>query len=59
MYSPYSALVYSANASNVDTVIVNGEVIVEDKKLLTYDEDKSREMMLDFSKKVSAIAETL
>lgn len=59
MYSPYSALVYSANASNVDTVIVNGEVIVEDKILLTYDEAKSREAMLDFSKKVSAIADTL
>lgn len=59
MYSPYSALVYSANASNVDTVIVNGEVIVEDKQLLTYDEDKSRAMMLEFSKQVSAIAETL
>jgi len=59
MYSPYSALVYSANASNVDTVIVNGEVIVEDKVLLTYDEAKSREMMLDFSNKVSAIADTL
>jgi len=59
MYSPYSALVYSANASNVDTVIVNGKVIVEDKVLLTYDEAKSRQMMLDFSKKVSAIADTL
>ena len=59
MYSPYSALVYSANASNVDTVIVNGEVIVEDKVLLTYDEAKSRAMMRDFSNKVSAIADTL
>ena len=59
MYSPYSALVYSANASNVETVIVNGEVIVKDKVLLTFDEAKSREMMLDFSKKVSAIADTL
>jgi cytosine/adenosine deaminase-related metal-dependent hydrolase len=59
MYSPYSALVYSANASNVDTVIVHGKVIVEDKVLLTYDEAKSREAMLDFSKKVSAIADTL
>jgi hypothetical protein len=38
---------------------VNGEVIVKDKVLLTYDETKSREMMLDFSKKVSAIADTL
>tara|TARA_Y100000389_G_scaffold8143_1_gene7748 strand:+ start:2167 stop:3558 length:1392 start_codon:yes stop_codon:yes gene_type:complete len=59
MYSPYSALVYSANASNIDTVIVNGKVIVKDKVLLTYDEAKSREMMFDFSKKVSATADTL
>ncbi|MEQ8532911.1 MAG: amidohydrolase family protein, partial [Imperialibacter sp.] len=59
MYSPYSALVYSANASNVDTVIVNGEVLVEDKVLLTYDEARSREAMLDFSKKVSANTDTL
>ena len=59
MYSPYSALVYSANPSNVDTVIVNGKVIVKNKVLLTYDEAKSREMMLDFSKKVSATADTL
>lgn len=59
IYNPYSALVYSANASNVDTVIVNGEVIVKDKVLLTYDEAESREMMFEFSKKVTAIADTL
>jgi cytosine/adenosine deaminase-related metal-dependent hydrolase len=59
MYSPYSVLVYSANASNVDTVIVNGEVIVKDKVLMTYDEAKSRETMKEFSEKVSAIADTL
>lgn len=59
IYNPYSALVYSANASNVDTVIVNGEVIVKDKVLLTYDEAESREMMIEFSRKVTAIANTL
>ena len=59
MYSPYSALVYSANASNVDTVIVNGKLIVEDKVLLTYDEAESRKTMIEFSEKVSAIADTL
>lgn len=59
IYNPYSALVYSANASNVDTVIVNGEVIVKDKVLLTYDETESREMMIEFSRKVTAIANTL
>ena len=38
IYNPYSALVYSASAHNVDTVIVNGEIIVKNKVLKTYDE---------------------
>lgn len=59
MFDPYSVLVYSANASNVDTVIVNGKVVVSDKTLLTYDEKKSRTAIRDFSKRVAAIAETL
>lgn len=59
IYNPYSALVYSANASNVDTVIVNGRVIVRNRELLTYDEKKSREMMREFSDRVEEIAETL
>ncbi|WIV12223.1 amidohydrolase [Proteiniborus sp. MB09-C3] len=37
IYDYYSVLVYSANASNVSTVIVNGKVIVKDKALLTQD----------------------
>lgn len=59
MFDPYSVLVYSANASNVDTVIVNGKVVVSDKTLLTYDEEKSRAAIKEFSKEVAAIAETL
>ncbi|MBS6643024.1 MAG: amidohydrolase [Clostridiaceae bacterium] len=34
IYNPYSALVYSANASNVDTVFVNGELLVCNKKMV-------------------------
>ncbi|HNP64058.1 MAG TPA: amidohydrolase [Woeseiaceae bacterium] len=59
MFDPYSVLVYSANASNVDTVIVNGKVVVSEKTLLTYDEEKSRAVIQEFSKEVEAIAETL
>ena len=59
IFDPYSVLVYSANASNVETVIVNGKMIVEDKKLLTYDEAKDRKDIQEFSKKVKKIAETL
>ena len=36
-YNPYSALVYSANASNVDTVMVDGEVLVRGKKFVRAD----------------------
>lgn len=36
-YNPYALLVYSANASQVDTVIVNGTVLVRHKKLVHVD----------------------
>lgn len=42
-YNPYSALVYSANASNVDTVIVNGRILVREKKLVYADIPTLRE----------------
>ena len=32
-FDPYSVLVYSAKAANVDTVFVNGRLLVRDKKL--------------------------
>lgn len=41
-YDPYSALVYSANASNVDTVMVDGKILVRGKKLLCADLKKVR-----------------
>jgi cytosine/adenosine deaminase-related metal-dependent hydrolase len=34
LYDPYSALVYSANSSNVAHVFVNGKWVVKDKKLV-------------------------
>ena len=33
-----SALCYSANGSEVTTMMVNGEVVMEDRKILTFDE---------------------
>jgi len=42
-YNPYSALVYSANASNVDTVMVNGQLLVRGKQLVKADLTKIRE----------------
>jgi 5-methylthioadenosine/S-adenosylhomocysteine deaminase len=36
--NPVSHMVYSTNGGNVDTVICNGEILMQDKKLLTIDE---------------------
>ena len=38
-YSIYSALVYATKADDVETVIVNGKVIMRDRRLLTLDEN--------------------
>jgi cytosine/adenosine deaminase-related metal-dependent hydrolase len=59
IFDPYSALVYSANASNVDTVIVNGKIIVSDKEILTVDLTKIVNEMNEFKEKVEKVAETL
>lgn len=52
IYSPYSALVYSANASNIRHVIVNGQLIMRDRSVLTIDENEARQAVLQFSQKV-------
>ncbi|MDG6881897.1 Atrazine chlorohydrolase [Phocoenobacter uteri] len=57
-FDPYSVLVYSANASNVSTTIVNGKIIMEKRKL-RYNEEKSNKAIKEFSKKVKEIAKTL
>lgn len=37
LYDPYAALVYAANAADVRHVIVDGRIVVEDRRLLTAD----------------------
>ncbi|NOR45102.1 MAG: amidohydrolase family protein [Candidatus Delongbacteria bacterium] len=44
MYDPYSHLTYSANGSDVDTVIINGKIILKERKFLNFDLEK---VMLD------------
>lgn len=40
LYNPYSHLVYCANASDVDNVIINGKIIMRDRAVKTIDEEK-------------------
>jgi len=51
VYNPYSALVYSANPSNVEAVYVAGECVVKDKKLAKADMAEIRKMLLNKMKK--------
>lgn len=46
IYDYYSTIVYSANPSNVDAVIVNGKIVVKNKKLLTANVRELREKLL-------------
>lgn len=46
-HDPYSVLVYSANASNVDTVMVGGRILVRGKRLCHVDLVRVREDLND------------
>jgi 5-methylthioadenosine/S-adenosylhomocysteine deaminase len=47
MHDPYANIVYSAHGSDVDMVIVNGKILMENRKVKTLDED---EVMRDAEK---------
>jgi cytosine/adenosine deaminase-related metal-dependent hydrolase len=55
IYNPYSALVYSANAANVRHVIVNGQMILKDRHVLTVDEENARQAVIRFTEKVRQV----
>ncbi|SKA43607.1 Cytosine/adenosine deaminase [Enterovibrio nigricans DSM 22720] len=52
VYNPYSALVYSAYATNVKHSIVDGQLLMRNRDILTVDEDAVREEALQFADKV-------
>ena len=61
IYDYYSVLVYSANPSNVDTVIVNGKILVENKKLVQANNnpDAIRNQLQGLKKKILEVANKL
>ncbi|OON86683.1 amidohydrolase [Oribacterium sp. C9] len=56
-YNPYSALVYSANASNVDLVMADGKILVRDGVLTALDLPKIKADLLHAMKPFMAAAE--
>jgi cytosine/adenosine deaminase-related metal-dependent hydrolase len=62
-FDPYSVLVYSAKAANIDTVFVNGRLLVRDKKLTLTPLEKLRndlaEAMIHFAGEAGNFSATL
>lgn len=58
-YDPFATLVFQANSSNVDTTIVNGKIIVENKKLKTYDIKKNIKQMKEIENDIAKFAKEL
>ena len=58
-YDSYATLVFQANGSNVDTTIVNGKIIVEEKKLKTYDMQKNIQNMKEIEAEIAIFAKEL
>lgn len=52
VYSPYAALVYGANGANVRHTIVDGVILMEDRQLLTVNENEIIQDAQHFAEKV-------
>ncbi len=44
MYNPVSSLVYAANGADVDTTIIDGQIIMQNRKISTINESKTLKM---------------
>lgn len=58
-YDPYATLVYQANPSNVNTTIVNGKVIMENREMQTVELDDIRASVDQFENDIEAFAKEL
>jgi len=52
MYNPYSHLVYAAKGSDVSHCLINGRLVMENRKLLTLDVQEVLHNAMELSKKV-------
>jgi len=52
LYNEYSHLVYAVNGADVDTVLINGKVVMRDRKLLTIDEEEAMRRVREIALRV-------
>jgi len=51
-YDPYSHLVYAVHGTDVETVIINGKIIMEDKRLLSINSQKIKTNIYNLANKI-------
>lgn len=54
MYDIYAQLAYALKASDVETVIIGGRVVMRDHKLMTVDEKQAMEKAREYKKSIAA-----
>jgi len=52
IYDPYSHLVYAATGADVQTVVVEGRVLVEDRQLVAFDLEETLARARELAQKV-------
>jgi 5-methylthioadenosine/S-adenosylhomocysteine deaminase len=55
MYNVYSQLVYALKGSDVKTVIIDGKLVMEDRRMLTLNEEEILEKAHAYQKRVAAL----
>lgn len=58
-YNPYATLVYQANPSNVEYTIVNGKIVMANRKLTNIDEDEIRTKTIAIENDIRIFAQEL
>jgi 5-methylthioadenosine/S-adenosylhomocysteine deaminase len=54
MYEVYAQIVYALKASDVETVVIDGRVVMRDRKVLTVKESEVIAKAREYGKKVEA-----
>ena len=52
LYNEYSHLVYAVNGADVDTVLINGKVVMRDRSLVTIDEQEAMRRVREIAARV-------
>jgi len=58
IYDEYSHIVYAAGGSDVETVIINGRIVMENRRLLTINENEVMERVRKIAERVKKSLET-